>query len=209
VYPSYRAAHANRGRETGSNDEHLRVIRVRSRVRSTRRKRVRTEREATRSGYRAAGRPAATGTGLPGRGRRSTPTAPDVEVRRRQSSDGTGNRVSVNGVERRRSRLAGRPGLDSGNGVRFAGQRRRGGTAAGKPGATPERNGVGQPTDRALSCETKVGSPTRGPQWPRTSGDRWTVSNGSGSGQPGRRPKTGIARRTSGSDGRCDDRAKG
>jgi hypothetical protein len=55
VYPSYRAAHANRGRETGSNDEHLRVIRVRSRVRSTRRKRVRTEREATRSGTEQPG----------------------------------------------------------------------------------------------------------------------------------------------------------
>ena len=67
----------------GRAHEHLRVIRVRSRVRSTRRRRVRTERETTRSGYRVAGQPGATGTGLPGRGRGGTPTAPDVEVRRR------------------------------------------------------------------------------------------------------------------------------
>lgn len=54
------------------------------------------------------------------------------------SIDGTGNRVSVNDVERRRGRLAGRPGFDSGNGVRFAGRRGRGGTAAGEPAARPE-----------------------------------------------------------------------
>ena len=80
--------------------------------------------------------------GLPGRSLRSTPTAPEGEVRRCHN-DGTGNRVSVNDAEKQRGRLAGRPGFDSGNGVRFAGRRRRGDTATGEPAATSERNGVG------------------------------------------------------------------
>jgi len=42
------------------------VIGGRRRVRSTRRERARTEREATRSGYRVAGKPVATGTGFTG-----------------------------------------------------------------------------------------------------------------------------------------------
>jgi len=113
----------------------------------------------------------ATGAGLPGRSLRSTPTAPEGEVRRRHS-DGTGNRVSVNDAEKRRSRLAGRPSFDSGNGVRFAGQRGRSGTAAGKPVARPGCNGVGKPIDRASDFETEAGSPAVGTEGLRTSGDR-------------------------------------
>lgn len=78
--------------------------------------------------------------GIPGQIRRSTPTAPTTRFGG-ATLEGTGNRVSVNGVEKRRSRLAGRPGFDSGNGVRFAGRRGRGGTAAGKPAARPECDG--------------------------------------------------------------------
>jgi hypothetical protein len=112
-------AHADRGWETEPNEGDLRVISDRRRAWSTRRKRVRSEREAIAPGTESPVLrwPRAR---KPVRDRRSTPTAPEDEDRRRLIDD-TVYRVSVNGVERPRSRLCRRSSFDSGNGDRFAG----------------------------------------------------------------------------------------
>lgn len=99
------------------------------------------------SGFGRSEKPLALGTEPPGdrqpraQGYRAEAEGAPQLLRRTRSgdaaNDGTGNRVSVNGVERSRGRFAGRPGFDSGNGVRFAGHRGRGGTAAGEPAARP------------------------------------------------------------------------
>lgn len=146
---SYRAAHANRGRETEPNGVHLRVSSGRRRTWFTRRKRVRTEREAIAPGTESPVRRrprARTYRSRP----KEHPNCSGRRGRRRPIVD-TGNRVSVNGVERPRGRFCRSPSLDSGSGGRFAGHRGRGGTAAGEPVARPECDEVGQPAHRALA----------------------------------------------------------
>jgi hypothetical protein len=192
----------------GRTDEHLRVIRVRSRVRSTRRKRVRTERETTRSGHRVAGQPGATGTGLPGRGRGSTPTAPHVEVRRRHNRwhglpgqrerrreatepacRQTGPRLRQRGPVRRATRSGRHSRRETGGNART--QR---GRVAGKPGV--QLRDDDRFADPRPAVAANIGRPMDGVERQRVRAAGPTAENG-------HRPPNLW------SDGRCDDRAKG
>ena len=121
---------------TESSERSLRAEGRGKRLQSTRRRRLRTGREATlrsdehratgaassgatASRYRAAGLPGATGSEATGRGHGGTPTAPEEPFgSEAPPNEGTGNRVSVNGA-RTLVRATG-AGSSFGNGGRFA-----------------------------------------------------------------------------------------
>jgi hypothetical protein len=194
MYATYRGAHAKRGSMTESSERSLRAERRGKRLKSTRRRRLRTGREATlrsdehratgaasggaaqkrrapgnRGGERmstsfeAPSRRLAGGHGQRGTGR--VHGAPQLlprnhSVRRRQSDEGTGNRVSVNGARA----LVRATGAESsfGNGGRFAdktdsGRHRRRATGGGASG-----NGTGQPETGPQRASPAMPSGTTG-----------------------------------------------
>ena len=183
MYPSYRGAHANRGRKTESSERRLRAERGGKRLWLTRRRRLRTGREATlRSDeHRATGAASGGGSfGAPsrrlagGHGQRGTgPRSrehPNCSRGQRIGGAigvGTGNRVSVNGA-----RPLGRAtGSESnfGNGGsgnrpdRVGGHRRRatggGAEATGSGNRQPGHNGHRPPSLRArrAMCRSSEG----------------------------------------------------
>ena len=184
MYPTYRGAHANRGWMTESSEQSLRAEQRGKRLRLTRRRRLRTGREATlgsdehratgaasgtaASVHRAAGLPEATGSEAPAEATGAPQLLPrSTSVRRRHRNEGTGNRVSVNGA-RMLVRATG-AGSSFGNGGRFA----------DKTGSGWHRYRVtGDGADRLRSRATGTGA------------------------------NMGIARRAFGHDGRCVGRAK-
>ena len=185
MYPTYRGAHANRDRMTESSERRLRAERRGKRLRFTRRRRLRTGREATlRSDeHRATG--AASGGAASvhrvagfGRGPRAAKHRPKpwghpncsrgTIGSEAPSSEDTGNRVSVNGA-RMLVRATG-AGSSFGNGGRFAdktgskGHRFRAtgngakGCGAGQP-ATGAKHGHRPPSLRArrAMCRSSEG----------------------------------------------------
>ena len=183
MYPSYRGAHANRGRKTESSERRLRAERGGKRLWLTRRRRLRTGREATlrsdehratgaasggaASVHRVAGLPVATGSEAPVQGHGSTPTAP-VEP----------------AVRRRHRRRHGQPGQRERRQAAGPGNRSRVQLRERRVGHRPDRVG---------------GAPSPGNRWWR----RWQRGRATGD-----RATTGIARRAFGHDGRCVGRAK-
>ena len=182
------------------------------RARFTRRKRLRTEREATcfeATSHRATGDHGRRSA--PARSRRSTPTAPEGESRRR-CGDGAGNRVSVNdsrGATEPGNRTTGprTPGAGAGQPAEANGAA----SSSGNRCVTPRSNG-GRATDRTglRLRQRRSGNRPKGSGRQLPPGNRWEWSNGSGSGQPDDRPKTGIARRAfRGATGDVTGRAEG
>ena len=180
-------------------------------ARFTRRERLRTEREATC--FEAPSHRATGGHGrrsAPAGGRRSTPTAPEDEGRRRHCDD-VGNRVSVNDVEGQRSRATGRPSLElrerkPGNRPKRAERHRHRATDVWRRGATEVGQPIGPGSDSGDGGRA-TGRRSRGGHCRRATGGRSRRQRGRATGRPaanGHRPP-----RRSGRDGRCDDRDAG
>jgi hypothetical protein len=184
MYPPYRGAHANRGRKTESSERHLRVARRGKRLWLTRRRRLRTGREATRF--------EATSSGQPGRRAERQLRCTELPACRRPRA-----------AEHRFDRSRGHPNCTRG--------RRIGGAIGVGTGNRVSVNGA-RAVGRATGSESNFGNGGSGDRSDRAGGHRRRVTGGGADRQRSRatgdRAKTGIARRAFGHDGRCVGRAK-
>ncbi len=164
MYPSYRGAHANRGRKTESSERCLRAERGGKRLWLTRRRRLRTGREATlRSDeFRVTG--AASGE-APLRCTESPACRWPRAVRHRSKVTGAPQLRAWSADRRRHRRRHGQPGQRErrqasgpGNRVRVQLRQRR----VGQP-IRPGR-GAPSPGNRRWRRGNGVGQPTTGPQ---------------------------------------------
>ena len=200
MYPPYRGAHANRGRKTESSEQRLRAERRGKRLRLTRRRRLRTGREATlRSDEHRATGAASGGAALKRRApgyRSGERTSTASRPRAAGLPEATGSEAPAEAT--------GAPQLHPRT-LRFGGATER---WHGQPGQRERRQDAGPGNRgrvqlrerRSVRRQDRVGgAPLPGNrQW-----RQWKRSRATGN-----RATTGIARHAFGHDGRCVGRAK-